>query len=134
MPQPIDPSTAIRRALIVILCIFVCAGFVVWATISQAFTFKIENNLDATVVCGLFERDHDLSEYPGPINRFTGEIKGHSSRQLIGAFESGKYFVFWHDINELWDTRAEFEIPPHVTNEIVTVSIDFIPMKITVIK
>jgi hypothetical protein len=131
----IDPSSAIRKALTVILCIIVAAGILAFALLSHAFTFKLGNNLDTTVVCSLYKRGtpNRFTDRPGPHIRYAGEIAPHKSITLSGTYTPGEYLVLWTDKDHEWDSTAEFEIPQDVSNATVTVSIDFVPFKITII-
>ena len=123
--QIIDPTSAIRKALIVILCVMVAAALVLYASISQAFTFKVQNNLDLPVNYSLFVNAESIN----------GQISPFSDHAIESNYPPGEYSIIWSDPNGEWDSEAVFEIPADTTeNASVTVSIDFYPFHITVLK
>jgi hypothetical protein len=128
--RQIDPSTAINRAIVIILCILVCAGIVLWAVIGQAFTFKIQNNLDQHVYYALYQ------DIRGQLfNMAGGELDGGAINAIRYDHNPGKYHIVWTDPAGDWDSRAVFEIPADTTNkDVATVSIEFVPLKITILK
>ena len=130
----IDPSSAARKAITVILCIFVCVGIIAWAVISHAFTFKIQNNLDQPVEYSLF-RISEWDRAPAPLFVSEGMLDGGTNKMIDGTFYVGEYKILWTEPGDGWKSEAEFEIPSNITDgQEVEVSIDFVPMKITVLK
>ena len=124
--QEIDPSVAIRRALTVLLCIICVMGIIFWAAISQAFTFKIENNVNQQVSYLLYIDESNIA---------SGMIEALEVKTLPSKYNPDTYHIVWADPAEEWGSLATFEIPDTVTDgQTVTVSLDFVPLKITIIK
>ena len=109
-----------RRSIVVMICVTLLAA----PSLSYAFKFKIQNNIDQPVLYLLHTDEKNVS---------ADEIGPNSTKTLCCDHDPNKYHIIWYDPNEEWGAKASFEIPGDTTRgQTVTISIDPVPLTITI--
>jgi len=110
-----------RRGIVAMMCVIILVP-----SIPQAFTFRIDNNIDKPVLYLL---------HTDELNIAAGEIEADGFQLLCCDHKPNKYHIIWYDPDEEWGSKASFEIPDTITEDkTVIVSLEFVPLKITIIK
>lgn len=98
-----------------------------------AFTFQIENNLGEKVFYHLFQRDHQVKEYSGPMQGASGEVGAGETVDVAKNCRAGVYFLFWRNDDNTVCKQKEIEVDTSVKDSsIVTVELNPIFLEIVI--
>jgi hypothetical protein len=102
------------------------------APLVMAFTFQIENNLDEKVFYSLFQQDHQVKEYPGPMLRAGGEVGAGETVDVATNCRPGVYFLYWRNNDNTVCQQKEIEVDSSVKDSTI-VAVELNPVFLEIV-